>query len=287
MSDFTPSAAAARAADPTIPIVTRKHPSGAEGAFLSLRDVCHRILEGRLDPRVRAWAIQQLHKANRPKSNQAKSQAILDGLRKKALYTGDPTNAEFLQAAHLTLCLDEGSTLCFAGGDCDDLCVAFGSAVMSIGVPVKVVGQVFDASNTPTHVITAVQTESGDWLRVDPSSERWPVGQVSPAMKESWLDPFDEDDKTSGLAGGATTGDYVGVGAAPAQAPRFERHWYPVGVGGWAYVDRPAAPPVGVGQQHPGFIHSAVTNAATWIDYGAVGAAIGVVAYVVSQLVKR
>ena len=39
MSDFAPSAAAARAADPDTKIVTRKHPSGAEGAFLSLKEV--------------------------------------------------------------------------------------------------------------------------------------------------------------------------------------------------------------------------------------------------------
>jgi transglutaminase-like putative cysteine protease len=279
VSDFAPSAAASRAADPSTTIVTRKHPSGAEGAFLSLKEVAHRILEGRLDPRVRAWAIKQLHLANRPKSHQAKAQAVLEGLRKKALYTPDPTNAEFIQAARLTLCLDETTTLCFAGGDCDDLCVAFGSAAMSLGIPVQVVGQAFDGTNTPTHVICAIQTEGGNWLKVDPSSERWPVGQCSPASGEHWIDPFDEDDKTSGLAGGATTGDYVGVGAAPAT---FARHWYPVGVGGWHYVDTP----VGVGQQ-PGFVHAAVTNTATWIEYGALGAAIGVAAYVVSQIVKQ
>ena len=281
-SDFAPSAAAARAADPSTTIVTRKHPSGAEGAFMSLKEVAHRILEGRLDPRVRAWAIAQLHKNNRPKSHHGKAQAILDGLRKKALYTPDPANAEFIQAAHLTLCLDEGTTLCFAGGDCDDLCVAFGSAAMSVGIPVQVVGQAFDGTNTPTHVICAIQTERGDWLQADPSSEKWPVGQCSPATGEHWIDPFDEDDKTSGLAGGATTGDYVGVGAAPAA---FERHWYPVGVGGWQFVDRP----VGVGQQapQPGWLHAAATNTATWVDYGAIGAAIGVAGYVVYQLVKR
>ena len=67
---------------------------------------------------MRAWAIAQLHKADRPKSPQARAQAILDGLRKKALYVPDSVNAEFIQSAGLTLCLDENSTLCFAGGDC-------------------------------------------------------------------------------------------------------------------------------------------------------------------------
>jgi transglutaminase-like putative cysteine protease len=296
VSAFAPSTAAARTVDPATTIVTRKHPSGAEGAFMSLKEVAHRILEGRLDPRVRAWAIEQLHKGNRPKGHQGKAQAILDGLRRKALYTPDPVNAEFIQAAKLTLCLDETTTLCFAGGDCDDLCVAFGSAAMSIGIPVQVVGQAFDGTNTPTHVICAIQIESGGWLKVDPSSDRWPVGQFSPATGEHWIDPFDEDDKTSGLAGGATTGDYVGVGAhvgvglAPAAVARIARHWYPNPTGGWHYVDRPVGP-IGVGRPPAGlgagFIHSAMTNAATWIDYGAVGAALGVAGYVVYQLVKK
>lgn len=304
MSDFAPSAAAAREAEPGTPIVTRKHPAGAQGAYISLKEVAKRILEGRLDPRVRAWAIQQLHKANRPKNHRDRSQAILDGLRRKALYVPDPVVSEFIQAARLTLCLDEGSTLCFAGGDCDDLCVAFGSAAMSIGIPVRVVGQAFDGTNTPTHVICAIQNEAGDWLKVDPSSERWPVGQCSASTGELTIDPFDEDDKTSGLAGGATTGDYVGVGAVPGASQRtasqrFERHWYPIGVGGWHYVDRlvgvGADRPVGVGAAvqtvspapPPGLFHAVVSNATTWIEYGALGTALGIAGYVAVQLVKK
>ena len=253
MSDFAPSAAAAQAADPNTKIVTRKHPAGAQGAYVSLKEVAHRILEGRLDPRVRAWAIQQLHKGGRPKSHLGRAQAILDGLRKKALYIPDPTQAEVIQSARLTLCLDETSTLCFLGGDCDDLCVAFGSAAMSVGIPVQVVGQSFDGSQTPTHVICSVQTENGEWLRVDPSSEHWPVGQASRATGEVTLDPFDEADP--GLAGinAAPSGDYVGVGtmayaAEPVPDASFYaktlRIWYPNHAGGWHYQDRV----VGVGR---------------------------------------
>jgi hypothetical protein len=285
MSDFAPSPEAARVAlGADTPIITRPHPSGAKGAHISLVEVSARILKGRLDPRVRAWAIAQLQKANRPRSHQGRAQAILEGLRKKALYIPDAVNAEFIQAAHLTLCLDDKS-LCFAGGDCDDLCVAYGSAVMSIGIPVQVVGQAFDGTNTPTHVIVAVQVESGDWLRVDPSSEKWPVGQCTPATGEYWIDPF--EDKDTGLAGPAT-GDYVGVGTPVDYAfyPRFARHWYPNPAGGWHYVDRPALEDtqVGVGQS---VVHSAISNVATWVNYGAIGAAVGVAGYVLYQVAKK
>ena len=168
--------------------------------------------------------------------------------------------------------------------NCDDLCVAFGSAAMSVGIPVRVVGQAFDGTNTPTHVVCSIQDENGRWLKVDPSSERWPVGQCAPATGEVVFDPFDEDDKTSGLAGGATTGDYVGVGAPPQHTGTLERHWYPVGVGGWAYVDKPAGL---AADPQPGIIRTVASNGATWVSYGALGAALGALGYVVLQIVKK
>jgi len=256
MSDFAPSTAAARTAlGDSTPIVTRKHPGGAKGARISLHEVARRIRDGRLDPRVRVWAIQQLHKAGRPTRYQERAQAILDGLRKKALYIPDPTQAEVIQSAALTLCLDPQGSLCFLGGDCDDLVVAFGSATMSVGIPTHVVGQAFDGSNTPTHVIAAIQAESGDWLRADPSHERLPVGQAIHATGEISLDPLDDED--CGLAGesaqivasaGAKSdggGDYVGVGAMPdaGMLGSMQRSWIQTPYG-WRHTDRL----VGVGE---------------------------------------
>jgi hypothetical protein len=254
MSDFAPSTDAARAALPGIPIVTRKHPGGASGARVSLHEVAKRIRDGRLDPRVRAWAIQTLNKAGRPKGHQARAQAILDELRRKAMYVPDPVNTEFMVAAHLTLCLDGEGGLCMAGEDCDGLVVAFGSATMSVGIPTHVVGQAFDGSRTPTHVIAAVQVESGDWLRADPSHDSLPVGRAIHATWEVSLDPLDDED--CGLAGKAAeevahagsaagaAGDYVGVGAIPAgSVAAMTRTWHRTPLG-WRHVDRRG---VGVG----------------------------------------
>src|SRR5215469_1359669 len=117
MSDFAPSIDAARQALPNVPIVTHQHPTGAAGAKASMLECAMRIRTGRLDPRVRAWAIRSLKDAGNPQSTVGMAQALLDSLRKDAIYVNDPTSAEFIQAAHETLCLDDKG-LCFRGGDC-------------------------------------------------------------------------------------------------------------------------------------------------------------------------
>jgi hypothetical protein len=173
-----------------------------------------------------------------------RAQAILDGLRKKAAYLPDPIGAEMIVAPHVTLCLDD--TLCMIGADCDDLCVAFGSAAMSVGIPTHVVGQAFDGTRTPTHVICAVQNDWGDWLRVDPSHDRLPVGQAIHATWEITLDPLDDEDcglagKSAELVAGAgaaqgAAGDYVGVGSIP-NGGTLQRTWTKTPLG-WRHADR-------------------------------------------------
>ena|SRR5271166_1104635 len=212
MSGFAPSLEAARSAlGAATPIDTRPHPSGAAGAKISLEEVAARVRKGRLDPRVRAWAIRSVKEAGEPRTPAGQAQAILDALRKVTTYVQDPVNAEFMQAAQETLCLDDKG-LCFKGGDCDDLVIAYGSATSSIGLPTKVVGQSFAMDGVPTHVIAAVQdTKSGKWYRVDPSS-KYDVGSYFPATKEVWLDPMTGSvDGEVGMGG-----EFVGVGQPPS-----------------------------------------------------------------------
>lgn len=212
MSDFSPSIEAAqKALGSAIPIETKDHPAGAKGVALSLDEVAARVKKGRNDPRVRAWAIRAIKEANAggPHRVPEKAQAILTALKKATVYVQDPLNTEFIQAAHETLCLDDKG-LCFKGGDCDDLTVAYGSAVLSVGIPFKVIGQAFKGGTVPAHVMGAVQdTQTKEWLRVDPSTDKL-VGDYVMATEEWWIDPLDEkDDTTKRIAG---TGDFIGVG---------------------------------------------------------------------------
>jgi len=219
MSDFAPSIEAARKAlGKSIAIDTKVHPAGAKGVALSLDEVALRVKRGRNDPRVRAWAIRAVKDGDAGGVGRftAKAEAILKALKKTAVYVLDPLNTEFIQAAHETLCLDDKG-LCFKGGDCDDLTVAYGSAVMSIGIPFKVIGQSFKGGKVPTHVMGAIQdNETKEWLRVDPSTDK-PVGDYVLASKEWWIDPLDEKDMTTAQIAGA--GDFIGVGGFLGDVP--------------------------------------------------------------------
>jgi hypothetical protein len=108
--------------------------------------------------------------------------------------------------------------------NCDDLVIAFASAMMSIGIETKIVGQAYGTTQA-THVICAILDPDTGWEKVDPSSSKYKVGQSYPATKEWWMDPI--SGSISESAHGAKTtlgqepesGDFIGVGAVPVQTP--------------------------------------------------------------------
>lgn len=214
MSDaFQPGVEAARKAlGSAIPIVTRDHPGGEKGVKLSLDEVASRIRVGRNDPRVRAWAIRAVKAAGGPQGKREQAEAIRKALKDATVYVNDPVNTEFIQAAHETLCLDDKG-LCFRGGDCDDLVVAYGSATLSIGIPTQIIGEGFGFDGVPSHVLAAIQ-DGSTWLRVDPSTDKI-VGDFVQGTSERWIDPMVKD-PTAGM--GEAKGDFVGVGAIGAGA---------------------------------------------------------------------
>lgn len=206
-NDFRPGVdAARRALGSAIPIVTRDHPGGEKGVKLSLDEVASRIRVGRNDPRVRAWAIRAVKAAGGPQGKREQAEAIRKALKDATVYVNDPVNTEFIQAAHETLCLDDKG-LCFRGGDCDDLVVAYGSATLSIGIPTQIIGEGFGFDGIPSHVLAAIQ-DGSTWLRVDPSTDKV-VGDFVQGTSERWIDPMAKDG-TKGM--GEAKGDFVGVG---------------------------------------------------------------------------
>jgi hypothetical protein len=213
MSDgFKPSIEASRVAlGATTPVTRGTIPVGAKGAKMSLEECAKRIREGRLDPRIRAWAGKALIAAGKPQGKRAQAQALLDAFRKQTMYLEDPVDSEMIVAAKNTLCLDEHG-LCIPAADCDDSCVALGSAFMSVGIVTKIIGAAYDHSGVPTHVLLAIETPAG-WLRVDPST-KLNVGQSHPATKETWVDPLEGRANMTGT-NGIPEGDMVGVGLLP------------------------------------------------------------------------
>lgn len=120
--------------------------------------------------------------------------------------------------------------------NCDDLVVAFGSATLSVGIPTKIIGEAFDFKPVASHVLAAIQdTRTGEWLRVDPSTNK-PVGEYVPGTSEEWIDPMAQG--VTGVSGDAS-GDFVGVGNVGATSieNRMKR----------LYERRPDLKPQGVG----------------------------------------
>jgi hypothetical protein len=92
--------------------------------------------------------------------------------------------------------------------NCDDLVVALGSALMSIGIPIRIVGQSFAKTDSPTHVLLAIETPFG-LQKIDPSSRRFRVGEFHPAVREWIIDPM-----ASGAISLSGAGNFVGIGHA-------------------------------------------------------------------------
>lgn len=220
MSGFAPSASAAARALPNAKIVQQVHPGGAAGVKFSLEEVARRVAEARNDPRLKGWAGQVLVAAGKPRGVRAQMQALLDAFRKRTMYVPDPTQTEMIASPRVTLCLDEHG-LCMPAGDCDDRVVALAGAAKSLDFDVRIIGQAFNNEPVASHVIFSVRDpdvlENGGWLKIDPSSETWRVGEAAYATKEWELDPMTMSSTGLGGVGSSDAGDFIGIGRLPAQ----------------------------------------------------------------------
>lgn len=185
----------------------RPHPAGAKGAMLSLQEVAERAWKARMSPRLRAWATKEIAEANvSTGGRREKAQAILNAFRKKVPYVSDPVMGEFIATPNQVLCLDEGG-LCIVGADCDEVSVSLAAAMMSIGIPARIVGSSHKPpTNVPTHVYMAFQDDADEWVRMD-GTTKFPVGRVGPYAREWWVEPGEKAKETG-------QGDFVGMSGA-------------------------------------------------------------------------
>jgi len=203
-------------------IIRRPHPRGEPGTRISLSEVAKRAAEGRLDPRVRAWAIEKLVQGGNPRAPKDKAAILLDALRRERIYVPDPVDAEFIPSAACTLEGCEG--LKFLGEDCDGLLVSYLAACGAIGIEGAVVGHGYSEDGQLSHVLAAV-FDGGVWTLCDPSTAQ-PFGQVDRPVRERWIavpggqvmcdnvngKPCDLHTMGSGLTTMREHGDFVGVG---------------------------------------------------------------------------
>lgn len=246
---FAPSLAQAKTQG--VKIHHQDYPLGVSGIHLSLEQMALRMREGRLDPAVRGWAGDVLIAAGKPTGVRGQVQALLEAVRQVTVYGHDPVGSEYITSAAGTLCLRPG--LCVRVGDCDDLSVALGSAVMSVGIPVMICKQRYGADDQE-HVLIVAQDENGSWFPADPTHPTWPAGQMAPANENVYVDPMAPN--LAGVAG-LPEADFVGVGSARVRdilglGSSCGDTCCAVGAGGGPCSD---CGPRGLGEIYPGGTH--------------------------------
>jgi hypothetical protein len=92
--------------------------------------------------------------------------------------------------------------------NCDDLVIALGSILMSVGIPARVLKQSYGDSDQE-HVLIEAAREDGTWFPLDPSTNL-PCGSKAAASKEYRMDPMAPN--MAGLSG-TPDAQYVGIGS--------------------------------------------------------------------------
>ncbi len=218
-------------------VVRRDQPHGEDGIRFSLKKVCMMIADGRLHPDVRSWTTKRLAAVGNPKGPKARAKALLEAVRTQSGWIPDPTDSEFMAGAHLTLG-DGVKPPFFALGDCDDLTIALGSAILapimylaageSVGMKAAVVGHAYGPDRMIEHVLGAIYDPNDNlWYYVDPSLKDMEFGKCRPFTRERvYIVPSAEllcDDTVclspGGKAAGAPPmprrGDFVAVNGSP------------------------------------------------------------------------
>lgn len=100
---------------------------------------CGRLIaEGMRDERIFTWARRAMWEAGLPVTARPPQivAAIYTKQREDMVFAQDPYCTELMMRAVELLCLDPNGH-CIRGGDCDDNVIVLGSALMSVGIPVR------------------------------------------------------------------------------------------------------------------------------------------------------
>jgi predicted transglutaminase-like cysteine proteinase len=115
------------------PLKAKIHNVG--GINSRVKHIQRAIQKGRQDPNVRAFAVKAVSKKRGGQFELAERdywgevKAVFRDIRRNVRYVRDAHKLDTFQAP--------GRTLEFGGGDCDDYTITMGSALQSIGYPVK------------------------------------------------------------------------------------------------------------------------------------------------------
>lgn len=121
-------------------LIVRDYPPGAQGLAEGLRTVGELVAQGMRARPILVWARRAMWEAGLPVNASPSSiaAAIYRKQREDMIFAQDPYGTELMMSAVKLLCLDpEGE--CIRGGDCDDNVIVLASALMSVGIPVRLI----------------------------------------------------------------------------------------------------------------------------------------------------
>jgi hypothetical protein len=185
------------------PGLSRSAPTKAKGqryaaTYKNVRTVSDRakwikqqIAKGRKNPDVRAFATKAVSRKCGDKfclperDYWGEVKAVFDAIRKNVRYVRDGYKLDVYQAAN--------RTLEFAGGDCDDFVITLGSALQSIGYPIKL--RVIQTVDSPdfNHIFLLVGLPPRGptkWVSLDASVDK-PAGWHPPRQMIAKIKDFD------------------------------------------------------------------------------------------------
>lgn len=156
-----------------------------------VRHVISTIQKGRKDPRIRAFAVKAVSQkcGNRwcvPERDWwGEARALFGAIRQNVRYVRDIHKIDTFQAPR--------RTLEFSGGDCDDYSITLGSALQSIGYPIKV--RIVQSTDSPdyNHIFLLVGMPPRDprtWYSLDASMNK-PAGWHPPRRMLSRMKDYD------------------------------------------------------------------------------------------------
>jgi Transglutaminase-like superfamily len=197
-----------------VPGVQRPHPRGMQGLVEGLRELASRMERAYKRRPVIAWARRTIHEAQIPGERghpdaRAEAQAIFEALKRETSFVADPHDVEAMAQPEQLLCLDPHG-FCVRAGDCDDLVLAAGAALMAIGIPVRLVLRFYENQNQ-AHLTLEYDASGpamgGVWVGMDPS-----VDSGVPSSAHFIHQITQEVHMVSG-----DYGTFVGIGEPPAR----------------------------------------------------------------------
>lgn len=156
----------------------RDHKPGVEGLRDGLATAAMLIIEGAQDPRIIAWARRACRYLPVNATPTMQAQAIYQAQREDMTFVQDPYATELMQSAIVSLCLDPAQE-CSPAGDCDDNVIVLGAALMSIGIPVRLLIREYPEI-AQLHLMIQYDADirkTGQWTCFDPSM---PSGACAP-----------------------------------------------------------------------------------------------------------